>query len=228
MLIMQHRHCGKFMIKKKRCRGAYGGKSMSRTARVALALLLASASLSPAAATTFVFAGTATGTQEFPPNASPGTGNVTVTWDDVAHTMAVEAFFSGLIGTTTASHIHVSLPGEPAGGVATQTPSFIGFPLGVTNGTFNNTFDMTLASSYRAGFITDNGGTVAGAEAALLTALLDGRAYFNIHTTEFPGGEIRANLALVPEPGTWMLMLGGFAAVGLAFRRRRAREAVPV
>jgi hypothetical protein len=30
----------------------------------------------------------------------------------------------------------------------------------------------------------------------------------------------------VPEPATWMMLLGGFAAIGLAFRRRRAREPV--
>lgn len=202
---------------------------MGRTSRVALALLLSCASLSPAAATVFIFTGTATGSQEVPPNASPGTGSVTVTWDDVAHTMAIDAFFSGLIGTTTASHIHA--PTDPVtntAGVATTLPSFPGFPLGVTSGTFTNTFDMTLASSYSAGFITNfGGGTVAGAETALLETLLAGQAYFNIHTTQFPGGEIRADLALIPEPGTWMLMLGGFAAAGMVLRRRR-KTAEPV
>jgi len=31
--------------------------------------------------------------------------------------------------------------------------------------------------------------------------------------------------AAVPEPGTWLLMLGGFAALGFALRRNRARTA---
>jgi len=30
-------------------------------------------------------------------------------------------------------------------------------------------------------------------------------------------------LSLVPEPSTWMMMLTGFAALGLAARRRRVR-----
>ena len=196
---------------------------MSRTSRLALALLLSCASLSPAAAAVFIFTGTLSGDQEVPAVPSPGTGNVVVTFDDVADTMRVEATFSGLLGRTTAAHIHV---GMPTGGVATQLPSFTGFPLGVTSGGMDQIFDMTLTTSYSAGFLAASGGTAAGAEAALLAALLGGQAYFNIHTHEFPGGEIRANLSLIPEPGTWMLMLGGFAAAGLAFRRRRAVEAV--
>jgi CHRD domain-containing protein/PEP-CTERM motif-containing protein len=203
--------------------------TMGRTSRVAFALLLSCASLSPAAATVFVFAGTLSGLQEVPPNASPGTGTVAVHFDDVAHTMQVQAFFSGLLGTTTAAHIHA--PTDPVtntAGVATTLPSFPGFPLGVTSGTFDNTFDMTLASSFSASFITNfGGGTVAGAEAALLAALLAGDAYFNIHTSQFGGGEIRADLAQVPEPASWMLMLLGFGAAGLVFRRRRAKESAP-
>jgi hypothetical protein len=43
--------------------------------------------------------------------------------------------------------------------------------------------------------VTANGGTTAGAEAALLAGLEAGQAYLNIHTTMFPGGEIRGFLA---------------------------------
>jgi len=47
-----------------------------------------------------------TGPSEEPPNASPGTGFADVTFDLVAHTMRVQITFSGLLGTTIASHIH--------------------------------------------------------------------------------------------------------------------------
>lgn len=136
------------------------------------------------------------GPSESPPVASPGFGFAQVVVDDVAHTMRVSAFFTDLVGTTTASHIHAptTVAGAGTASVATTTPSFVGFPLGVTSGTFDNTLDLTQAGSYRAGFITSSGGTIAGAEAALLQALADGKAYFNIHSTFAPGGEIRGFL----------------------------------
>ncbi len=149
------------------------------------------------------------GPSESPPVASTGFGFAQVVVDDVAHTMRVSAFFTGLVGTTTASHIHgpTAVAGAGTASVATTTPSFVGFPLSVTAGTFDNTLDLTLAGSYRAGFITSNGGTVAGAEAALLLALAQGKAYFNIHSSFAPGGEIRGFLqAFDPTPtrsSTW-------------------------
>ena len=128
---------------------------------------------------------------------------------------------------TTASHIHCCLaspflPGVNVG-VATTVPTFPGFPLGVTSGTYDMTFDLTLASSYNPAFVTLQGGTVAGAELALETALLAGETYINIHTSTFPGGEIRGFLGAVPEPATWAMMLLGFAGLGFAFHKSRRK-----
>lgn len=192
-------------------------RQIVRTLGAAIALACASA----AQATITVYGATLTGPNESPPNASTGTGTATVTIDDVANTMLVEVTFSGLSGTTTASHIHAptAVPLTGTAGVATQTPTFSGFPLGVTAGTYSNLFDLLTASTYNGSFVTANGGTAAGAESALLSALASGRAYLNIHTTAFPGGEIRGFLS-VPEPATWMMMLLGFSAIGLAVRRR--------
>lgn len=194
---------------------------------VVLCLLALAAATAHATAAPFTFYAVLDGPSESPANASPGTGTALVTIDDVANTMRVAATFQGLLGPTTASHIHViNGPGDTnlldtVGPVATTTPYFVGFPFGVTAGSMDQTYDMTLASSYRAGFITDSGGTTALAQAALFGAISDGRAYLNIHSTTFPGGEIRGFLQPVPEPASILLL--GTGGLGLLLRRRRRR-----
>src|SRR5262249_33605126 len=143
--------------------------------------------------------------------------------------MSVGVNFSGLGSGTTASHIHCCLafPFQPNNNVmvATATPTFPNFPLGMTSGTYDMTFDLTLASTYNPMFISsptfNPSGTVAGAEAALVAALLAGETYINIHTQQFMSGEIRGFLGAVPEPSTWAMMLIGFAGLGFAFRKSR-------
>lgn len=136
------------------------------------------------------------GPSESPPVATTGFGTGQVDVDAVAHTMRVRASFASLIGTTTASHIHAAtlVAGSGTAGVATTTPTFAGFPLGVMAGTYDNTLDMTLASSYNPSYITAHGGTTATAEADLFAAIAAGKAYLNIHSTFAPGGEIRGFL----------------------------------
>jgi len=165
------------------------------------------------------------GVSEAPPNASPGTGFASVTINDILNTMRVQVTFSGLLGTVTASHIHCcTAPGAVTAVVATTTPTFAGFPSGVTFGVYDQTLDLTLSSSYRAGYITESGGTTALAEAALLAGMAQGKSYLNIHTTVFPGGEIRGFLTPVPEPtGFALLALGGVMLL-LARRHRSYRS----
>jgi hypothetical protein len=175
-----------------------------------------------ARAATISFDAVLLGAAESPPNASPGTGFAAVDFDTTANTMHVHFDFTGLLGTTTASHIHsaTAVPLTGTAGVATTVPTFTGFPLGVTSGTYDHTFDMTLASSYNPAFVTANGGTIASAEAALLAGMIAETAYLNIHTTVDPGGEIRGFLVPVPEPSTWALLALGAATAGFVARRR--------
>ena len=160
------------------------------------------------------YTATLSAANENPPTASSGTGASTVVLDTTAHTLSVSVTFSGLTSGTTASHIHCCVAPPNNAGVATTTPTFIGFPLGVTSGTYSQTFSTLAASTWNPAFITSTGGTPATAEAALAAGLDAGQAYLNIHTTNFPGGEIRGFLAAlstssagIPTLSQWLVGL---------------------
>lgn len=192
---------------------------------LASALLAATLiSAQPALAHEQVYAASLLGSSEIPAATTTGNGVATVTVDLDLLTMRVQVTFADLIGNVTAAHIHccTASPGAANVGVASQTPSFTGFPTGVKAGSYDNTFDMTLASSYNAAFITSHGGTVGSAFNALVAGLDSGNAYLNVHTSSFSGGEIRALLVPVPEPETYALMLGGLGVLTLTARRRRS------
>ncbi len=161
------------------------------------------------------------GTSEVPPTGSTATGFASVTIDTIAQTMDVQITFTGLAGVTTASHIHccLTIPGVGNAGVATTTPSFAGFPLGVTSGSYDSgALDLTNASTYNPAFVTAEG-SLSNAEAALLAGLAAGDTYLNIHSSVDPGGEIRGFLVAVPEPTTFALL--GAGLLGLVLRRHK-------
>ena len=186
------------------------------------AVLLAGAA-APVQAVPVVFTTQLLGATEEPPTGSPGTGSGRVTLDTDAGTFRIETSFAGLLAPTTAAHIHccTDLAGSGNASEATQEPVFIDFPLGVTSGSYDHVFGLLDAASYNASFVTASGGTVAGAAAAFVAGIEGGMAYLNIHSLDFPVGEIRGFLAPIPEPATVALMLGGLAALALAGRRRR-------
>lgn len=184
--------------------------------RMLLASGMSLAAACAASADIRVYTTSLSGLNENPSNGSPGTGFVRVTYDDALHTLRIESNFSGLVSPTTAAHIHgLATPPANVGVAIPGGASFAGFPLGVTSGGSDETLDLTLASSYRTAFITNfGGGTVPGAEAALIGGLESGRTYFNIHTSAFPAGEIRG---WIPEPSSALLLTAG---VALVLRRR--------
>lgn len=193
---------------------------MKRSTILSLLMALSLLAASTVQAAIIQFTADLSGANENPSVATPGNGSATVDIDTVTRMMTVDVVFADLLGLTTASHIHCCAAPPTNAMVATQVPTFAGFPLGVSSGSFLNTFDMTLASSYNPAFITAHGGTVDSAFADLLAGMLAGGAYLNVHTMLFPAGEIRGTLMRVPEPATMALL--GIALAGLVAVRRRA------
>jgi hypothetical protein len=132
---------------------------------LALALLLG---VSAAHAETF--GAVLTGGQENPPTGSAGIGTATVTLDSAHTSITVVMFISGLTAAVSDAHIHEGVAG-------TNGPVRIGLTPGtnLVNGRMNVTLPIDKS---RGDDIAAN----------------PGKYYLNVHTSTFPGGEIRGQL----------------------------------
>ena len=124
--------------------------------------------------------------QEVPPTTSNGFGNGTVILDPGHTSVRVIMSFTGLTGPVTASHIHGEAPvGTNAGVKLGFTPA-----TDFVNGRMDKTFTIDRQ---------------LGDDIAARPHLF----YLNIHTAQFPGGEIRGQLTVNDDVSKFVADLRG-------------------
>ena len=170
--------------------------------RAALVTAVAVASSTAAQAQTS-FISFLNGAQEAPtPVSTPAFGNGTVLLNAERNQITINLTFQGLLAPMTVAHIHTGAFGV-GGPVLLDILSLI-----------------TISEGRRAGSIVNGRLDVTAAQAAVLLA---GNGYFNVHTSTSPGGEIRGQINVVPDPSTYLLMATGLGGLALIARRKRAR-----
>jgi hypothetical protein len=119
---------------------------------------------------------------------SPGTGSAEMTLDDATNLFSWDITWQNLSGPVFAAHFHG--PALPNQNAGVQVP------IGPVSPAIGN----------------------AVLDAGQAANLLAGLWYINVHTALNPGGEIRGQVGVVPEPGTLALL--GIGLFGMVLARR--------
>lgn len=133
------------------------------------------------------------GYSEVPAVSTAATGRFKATIDEASGSIAYELSYDGLEGTVTQSHIHFGQHGVNGGVMVwlcqtgtnpTPTPA----PTCPQSGTVSGLLQAANVVGPAAQ------GIAALEFAEVLAALRAGIAYVNVHSSKFPGGEIRGQL----------------------------------
>lgn len=134
------------------------------------------------------FKATLTGAQEVPERNSPAKGEVKVAFDKGFTKLDVDLkVSSNTVGVITRAHFHCAKPGENGPivfGLFDPGP----FPVSDrVNGTLTNT-------DYTGADCVPTTGRPVNNLASLAFAMREGLIYANVHTSVFPGGEVRGQM----------------------------------
>lgn len=157
-----------------------------------------------AGAQTVVLTANLQGSQEVPPVTTNAGGSATMTINKLSGAFSLDITFSDLSSFLTMGHFHRA----PAG---SNGPVVYWLSGTNANGTVER-IPSTMTSQNILSFTGTLNGTVGGGWAE---DLYGGRVYINLHSQNFPGGELRGQL--VPGAST----AGALALAGLAAARRR-------
>ena len=152
----------------------------------AVALLIA---LAPnASAQTVTLTATLTGGEETPAAINTGAvGTVEVSVDIGNREVAVTLKAFNMPTPTTAGHIHIGAKGTPG-------PTALNFPSSLVGRTGDFTMSFRLGDT--PGVFNPRPAIGINTIDDAIQAIVGGNAYVNIHTQQYPGGEIRGQLTL--------------------------------
>lgn len=108
-----------------------------------------------------------------PTSASTATGNVTGTYDPSTKLLTYTVTYSGLTGAPTMGHFHYGDPKH----IGSTFITFVNLPTG-TSGTISGSAPLTATTASQP------------------DSFKLGHVYANIHTSQYPAGEIRANVVV--------------------------------
>ena len=117
----------------------------------------------------YVLSGSASGAKEIPTNTTTGSATLTGSYNKRTNSLNYVITWTGLTGNVTAAHFH-----GPASTTETASPML----------------DITIGANGTSGTTTGS----ATVTDAFETALLDGKIYYNLHTTLYPNGEVRSQV----------------------------------
>ena len=136
-----------------------------------------------------------------------GTGTVTLVLS--GNTLSLNGTYSGITTPMSAGHIH-GPGGFGTNAIVVYDLIALGVLSGTTSGTFNGNVSLIASPNSNPNY---------SSVANQITDLNAGLWYLNIHNSSFPGGEIRGQILLIPEPSSLALL--GLGAGALLYRLRR-------
>jgi CHRD domain/PEP-CTERM motif len=179
---------------------------VSKTYLAAAALAFSTLPLS-ATAQTALYQFILTGAQEVPANTSPASGFAKLVVDADTDIVTLQLAAMNLSGALT----NIDLRAAPAGSDGTSVASMFSC-CGGSLTLYGSPLPNSLQYIYQRGL---------GLQLDTMIIAAPYNYYLNVSTTAYPDGELRGQLAPVPEPGTYALMAIGVGLVGAAVRRRR-------
>jgi hypothetical protein len=144
-----------------------------------------------------VFTATLNGDSEAP--SSPGSGYATVTVNSSLDLISYTLTFGNLSSDATMAHIHFGGPGTSGPILLWFFPPTLTPTPTAPSGSYSGTWTpANLSSQSQDPSITTF--------SELFSAMTSGNTYVNVHSVNFPNGEIRGQLVMVPEPASFLLV----------------------